>query len=55
MCLLEGATPKRSLSVSSGAMDRFRRSTLKRVWACHPDEDCYQRHAQRDDDQKPSA
>jgi hypothetical protein len=31
-----GGTPKRSLSVSSGATERIRASTVKQVWPCHP-------------------
>jgi hypothetical protein len=33
-----GGTPKRSLSVSSWATRHSDRSTVKRVWPCHPAE-----------------
>ena len=35
-----GGTPKRSLSVSSGAKRCFSVRTVKQVWPCHPDMAC---------------
>ena len=35
-CFVYGGTPKRSLSVPSGPTEYLDRSTVKRVWPCHP-------------------